>query len=170
MTKKQKIIVISVMLSIFVIAMIIIAVFQYKKNTDILEEPTTQSQFAEQEVKDSTTEETTEDVSTENVELRLGDQTVTHLERLTSEQGADKSAMFAKVASRASKDSDKHGKIVAEDILDSSFEYRVFVEVTFEDGEKITYVCGYDATNMHKFLRCVSLEEWEAEQNGANAG
>ena len=66
MTKKQKIIVISVMLSIFVIAMIIIAVFQYKKNTEILEEPTTQDQFAEQEVKDPTTEETTEDVSTEN--------------------------------------------------------------------------------------------------------
>lgn len=169
MTKKQKIIVISVILSIFVIVMIIIAVFQYKQNIKILEEPTTQGQFVEQEVKDLTVEETTE-VSTENVELRIGDKTVTHLERLTHEQSADKSALFAKVASRAGKDSDVHGKIVTEEILDSSYKYRVFVDVTFEDGEKITYVCGYDATNMHKFLRCVSLEEWEAEQNGANAG
>ena len=46
----------------------------------------------------------------------------------------------------------------------------IYVSVTFSDDTTNTYVLGYDCTDMHSFLRCVSQEEWDAIMSGENLG
>lgn len=170
MDNKKKIIILSVILLIFLIAIIVIAIFHTRQKVDETE-PTSEHNYATNEVKDQE-DETEPEESTEVSEksLSIGDVEITHIERLTNEQSADKQSMISKLNGRTSVDEKEHGKILTEEILDSSTEYQVYIEVTYEDGEKISYVCNYDATSMHSFLRCVSLDEWNYYQSGENAG
>lgn len=175
MSQKTKIILLSVILSVFVIAIVCIAIFHKRPVED--EPSTSEHNYAYNEVKDR--EDIKDPVEEENPEetevitekmIQIGDINIYHAERLTNEQAADKSSMISKLHGRVASDEESYGKISSEEILETSNMYQVYVETTFEDGTKKTYVCSYDATKMHSFLRCVSLEEWEYYESGANAG
>lgn len=168
MSTKTKIILLSVILSIFVVAIIVIAVIKTKPAVD--EPQDTEHNYAVNEVKDREDETEPEETQVEEKNLTIGNIELTHVERLTPEQSADKSSMLSKLHNRASYDEETHGKIVSEEIMSNSLEYRVYIQTTFEDGSTQIYVCNYDPTNLHSFLRCVSLEEWEYYESGENAG
>lgn len=168
MSKKTKIIIISILLLIFIIVIAIIAI----NKTKPVEEETTEidHNYAINETKD-TTEDNEEEINLEeNKTVYISDKEITHLERLTPEQYTDKESFYSKLHNRVKEDETSDKKVVTEEISDISTKYQVYVHVTFSDGSDETYVVSYDATSMHSFLRCVSLEEWNSIQNGENAG
>lgn len=161
MDNKKKIIILSVILSIFLIAIIVIAIFHTRQKVDEIE-PTSEHNYATNDVKDRE-DETEPEESTEVSEknLSIDGVEITHLERLTHEQSTDRQTMLTRLKNRTAVDEEEHGKIISEEILDSSTEYKVYIEVLFEDNKKIEYVCFYDPTSLHSFLRCGSVEDYE---------
>lgn len=166
MTKKKKIIMLSIILSIFLIVMIIIAVTRKPKDDPKLE---VDPNYAINETRYTKEEE---EIATEaEVEsIIINGKEITHLERLTPEQHAAKSEMYDKLHNRVLQDETKNKKVVTEEISESTTKYDVFVSVTFSDGTVETYVVGYDATDSHSFLRCTDLEEYEYYNSDANCG
>lgn len=167
MSKKTKIIIISILLLIFIIVIAIIAIIKTKP----VEEETTETDhnYAINETRDTTEDEEELNLE-ENKTVYISDKEITHLERLTPEQYTDKESFYSKLHNRVKEDETSDKKAVTEEISDISTKYQVYVHVTFSDGSDETYVVSYDATSMHSFLRCVSLEEWNSIQNGENAG
>lgn len=165
MSKKAKIILISILLLIFIIAIVIIAVFKNKPKEDNIN---TEHKYAVNETK--TTEDTEESTEEKKNVTTVEGKEIINLNNLTAEQYADRNSMYKKLHNRVSQDETDTKKAVKEEISDMSTEYRVYVSVTFSDDTTNTYVLGYDCTDMHSFLRCVSQEEWDAIMSGENLG
>lgn len=173
MDKRSKIILISVILSLFIIVIAVIAVRQINANKPV-EEPTgpDNHQYAINETKDPTDDnDEDEDEVITNVVTRVGDKEVSHLERLTTQQNAAKVDMYSKLDACIRNEEQSEGKTaVYEEISEASNEYQTYVIVTFDDNSSTTYVVTFDATRTHQYLRCVTLEDWESIQAGDNAG
>ncbi len=170
MTNKTKIILLVSILVIFGIIMTIIIVNKPKEDIEETEE----HNYAVNEVKEQTyeypeLEEETETIIEEQT-LSIMDIQYEHLERLTPEQNADKNSMMTKLKQRYSNDEKKNNKVTNVEVLATSTKFRTDLECTFEDGSTEIYVCNYDPTCMHSYLRCVSLQEWDSIEAGDNAG
>lgn len=172
MSLKKKIIIVSIMLTIFFITIFSIMIIKHKQKLEQEKITEDTHKYAVNEVtyqNDTELEEDSESVVTEK-EINLGDNTITHAERLTYEQAADKMNMIDYINKCANDDKKDHGKIVSEEISDQSLPYRVFVNITFEDGYTAVYVCNYDYTKLHSFLNCITYDEWIDIESGANVG
>ena len=168
MSKKARIILLSILLSVFVITLILIAIFRPKPEEETPVEQ--EHNYAYNETHEQEEEPTEEPTPVENKILTINDVNINHIERLTPEQSADKTAMVTKLDNRTKYDVEDHGKVISEEIADITDESHVYIDVSYADGAKLRYICTYDPKSMHSFLRCVSIEEWESIQNGDNAG
>lgn len=174
MSKKSKIICISVILSLFIIVMVVITIIQINANKVVDESVSSnEHNYAINETKDDTDIDNDDEneEETTNIVTRVDDREVSHLERLTTEQNAAKVDMYTKLDACIKNEEEAEGKIALyEEISESSNEYQTYVVVTFDDDSTTTYVVTFDATRSHQYLRCVTLEEWEMIQSGENAG
>lgn len=165
MSKKAKIILITVLLSLFLVIMIIIAVIKTAPNN---EADNFNPNYAVNDTKESTDDE---DVPEEEIKnIYINDREITHLERLTPEQYAAKSQMYTLLHNKVASDETDTKKVVTEEITESSNKFDVFIYVTFSDNTSQVYVISYDATSLHKYLRCMTLEEYEYYNSDANCG
>lgn len=167
--KNKKIII--ALLAIFAIFAIVLGIIVYKRfspnNNDKIDTPN-QPQYAVNDIK---TDEDTEDTGEESQESQtyiLDNITISNINKLTPEQNADKLDMFNYVQTCAK--SENRGDIVSEEILDNSTEFDIYIRATFADNTSADYVCLYDPTSQHSFLRCIPADEWTAIQSGVNAG
>ena len=167
MSTKKKIIIISILLSIFLVIMIIIAVT--RKPTEEETNPEFNPNYAINETKDPIDEEEYEEVKEEQ-NIYINGREITNLERLTPEQNAAKSQLYSKLHNRVALDETEDRKVVKEEISEASTKFDVFVNVTFSDGSTQIYVIGYDATSMHEYLRCITLEEYNLYNSDENCG
>lgn len=164
MSKKTKIILVTILLSVFFVVMLVIALTRKPVNDPVEEfDPN----YAINETREPT-EEIEE--STEVESININGREITHLERLSPEQYAAKSQLYSLLHNRVALDETDDRIVITEEISEASNEYDVFVSVSFSDGTTQTYVVGYDATSMHAYLRCVTLEEYEYYNSDANYG
>lgn len=168
MSKKARIILLSILLSVFVITIGLIIIFAPKPEEQKPED--VEHNYAYNETHEQEEEPIEEETPVENKILIVNTVTINHTERLTREQSADKDSMFKKLNNRTKYDLETHGSIVSEEIAEISDDSHVYIDVSYSDGAKLRYICTYDPKSMHSFLRCVSIEEWESIQNGDNAG
>ena len=176
MTNKTKIIIVSIILVVFIIIFGII-IYIHFSNKDIDIDETFEHNYAVNDTYDpnedvdlSEFEELDETDPYRNDIVMINDVPVNHVERLTDNQSKKRQSMVSKLYERTNVDEETHGTPNSIEVLDSSTKFQVYLQVTFEDNEQIIYVCSYDDTNLHQFLRCVSLDEWNEIQRGDNAG
>lgn len=167
MSRKPIIIALIVIFSIFIIGITVI--FIQKHKSDEIEEPEQEHHYAINETKDRDELEE-ESIETEIETIVVNDTVISYLERLTPEQHVLKNDMISLLNKRVTEDEFDHGDAISANISENSTKYQVYVDVQFSDGESQIYVVNYDATSSHKFLRCVTLEEWEYYNSGENAG
>lgn len=169
MSKKSRIILVSLILCTFCIVMGVV-IYINTRPVETEETDPTKHNYAVNETKDIEDEDDEIEEPTITDTVVIDKKVISHLDRLTPEQYAAKTDFYDKLHDRVKQDETENKTVVTEEISEATNEFDVFVYVTFSDGTSATYVCGYDPTMHHSFLRCSSLEEYEYYNSEENCG
>ena len=161
MSKKTIIIVLSAILSIFVITMIV--VIAAKKSNTPIKEDVTEHKYAVNKTEDATTQEQSTTENTQQLNTKYN-----NMDKLNKEQSADEETFIDLVYNYSKKEATKDLDYV--EVSASSNEEQVYATLYYKDGNTDQVVVLYDMYSKHSFMSCMSVEEWNSIQNGDNAG
>ena len=159
--RKKYLITLIVILSVFIISMVIITVTKFHKTEPI--ETTVEHKYNATPTFTTTTVTETFEITEYNLQ---------HIERLTTEQKANKAELSKLLNSDFVQLYYSGATIISAEILESSTEDTVFVKYKFKtaDGveESDTAVVTFDTYDTKNFMRCVSLEYYNYIMSGQN--
>ena len=155
MSIKTKIILISIILVLFIITLGII-IFIKTRPKELEESVTESTEYAINPT--FTTEETSEEVTTEEEYSKYADNPVfKDIKLYSDEQNAQKNDFISMI-----KTYDKHKTINKVELDDTqSTDEIIYATLYYDDNSDEDVVIGYDKYTEHKFLFCVSSEAWE---------
>jgi len=164
MSRKVKIIIaLVVLLLAFLITMVVIVINKTNKDNTIVDDDFSDDQQWAVNTTDpnwnASEEETTEETET----LIVAQVSYNDLEKLSSEQYANRDRYMTLVDNYATK------PIKSVDIIDSNDEV-LYIVANYKDETTEELVVLFDPYKTHGFMRCVSREYYEYIQSGENAG
>lgn len=168
MSKKKIIIIIIAIFSVFTIVFTVLMVNSHKnkEKENSFVDDLRENAWAVNDVKDEKTEAEIEAANSRTVY----DVTYDNLNLLTREQISDADNFYQKVKKTAERNAGPHIEVSSVSVLDTSNEAITYVEVTYVDDYKQTYLLVYDDITEHKYLNCVTQEEWDYCHSFANLG
>lgn len=172
MSKKQLIIILAVIFSIFITAFIFVMCNRKPKAPPIVPDKYAADNYEGYHPPTEPTTQATDESGNAVIEsYTYMTTTYNGLNYLTAEQKVDavKINLFELITASAS-NYYKRSPIVSVDILSTSDNETTYVTVHYEDGTDADFVVSYDCYTMHDYMRCVDAEYNDYINSGANGG